>query len=116
MSKHHTEDYKLSAIKYYKKYGSVRKTCKIFDCSKGKLLKKYLKIIKEAKHGRGAGVNPCIDCRIFMLQEAKKFADKKNIKIIATGEVIGQRPMSQQKKQMAIIEKATKLGKRIKRP
>ena len=89
---------------------------KIFDCSKGKLLKKYLKIIKEAKHGRGAGVNPCIDCRIFMLQEAKKFADKKNIKIIATGEVIGQRPMSQQKKQMAIIEKATKLGKRIKRP
>ena len=78
---------------------------KVFDCTKGKLLQEYLKIIKEAKHGRGSSVNPCIDCRIFMLKEVKKFADKQKIKSIATGEVIGQRPMSQQKKQISLIEK-----------
>ncbi|GAI88382.1 unnamed protein product, partial [marine sediment metagenome] len=80
------------------------------------LLQEYLKVIKEAKHGRGAGINPCIDCRIFMLKKAKKFADEQKIKFIATGEVIGQRPMSQQKKQIAIIEKESGLKGRIIRP
>jgi len=89
---------------------------KIFDCTKGKLLQEYLKVIKKAKHGTGAGVNPCIDCRIFMLKEAKKFADKQKIKFIATGEVVGQRPMSQQKKQIKIIEKESGLEGRIIRP
>ncbi len=89
---------------------------KIFDCTKGKLLEEYLEVIKKAKHGRGAGVNPCIDCRIFMLKEAKKFADKEKVKFIVTGEVIGQRPMSQQKKQIFIIEKETNLEGRIIRP
>lgn len=89
---------------------------KIFDCTKGKLLKEYLEVIKNAKHGRGAGMNPCIDCRIFMLKEVKKFADEQKIKFIVTGEVIGQRPMSQQKKQIGIIEKEAELKGRIIRP
>ncbi len=89
---------------------------KIFDCTKGKLLREYLQVIKEAKHGRGAGVNPCIDCKIFMLKKAKEFADKQNINFIITGEVTGQRPMSQYKKQMKIIEKESNLEGRIIRP
>lgn len=89
---------------------------KVFDCTKGKLLQEYLEVIKKAKHGRGAGVNPCIDCRIFMLKKVKKFADKEGIKFIVTGEVTGQRPMSQQKKQIGIIEKETGLEGRIIRP
>jgi len=89
---------------------------KVFDCTKGKLLQEYLKVIKEAKHGRGAGVNSCIDCRIFMLKKVKKFADKQKIKFIVTGEVVGQRPMSQQKKQIGIIEKEAGLKGRIIRP
>lgn len=89
---------------------------KIFDCTKGKLLQEYLEVIKNAKHGRGAGVNPCIDCRIFMLKNVKKFADKEKIKFIATGEVTGQRPMSQQKKQIGVIEKESELKGRIIRP
>ncbi len=89
---------------------------KVFDCTKGKLLQEYLKVIKEAEHGRGAGVNPCIDCRIFMLKKVKKFADKQKIKFIVTGEVVGQRPMSQQKKQIGIIEKEAGLKRRIIRP
>ena len=89
---------------------------KIFDCTKGKLLKEYLEVIKSAKHGRGASVNPCIDCRIFMLKEVKKFADEQKIKFIATGEVTGQRPMSQQKKQISVIEEEVGLKGRIIRP
>ncbi len=89
---------------------------KVFDCTKGKLLQEYLEVIKKAKHGRGAGVNPCIDCRIFMLKKVKKFADKEGIKFIVTGEVSGQRPMSQQKKQITIIEKEVGLQGRILRP
>jgi len=89
---------------------------KIFDCTRGKLLQEYLKIIKKAKHGRGAGMNPCIDCKIFMLKKVKKFTDKQKIKFIVTGEVVGQRPMSQQKKQIEIIEKEAELKGRIIRP
>ena len=89
---------------------------KIFDCTKGKFLSEYLEVIKKAEHGRGAGVNPCIDCRIFMLKKVKKFADKQKIKFIVTGEVVGQRPMSQQKKQIGIIEKEAGLKGRIIRP
>ena len=88
----------------------------IIDCTKGKNLQEYLKVIAEAKHGRGAGINPCIDCRIFMLKKAKEFADKKRIKFIVTGEVTGQRPMSQQKKQIGVIEKEVGLEGRIVRP
>ena len=77
---------------------------KIFDVCKGELLKEYLEVLKKAKHGRGAGFNPCKDCKIFMFKKAKEFADSKKIKIIATGEVLGQRPMSQTKKAMEIIK------------
>jgi tRNA-uridine 2-sulfurtransferase len=86
------------------------------DCTKGILLQEYLKIVKDAKHGRGSGVNPCVDCRIFMFKKAKEFADKEKIKFIVTGEVIGQRPMSQQKKQIELIEKEVGLDGRIIRP
>jgi len=89
---------------------------KVFDCTKGKLLQEYLEIVKYAKHGRGAGVNPCIDCKIFMFKETMKFADEKKIEFIATGEVTGQRPMSQQKKQIDVIEKESGLKGRIIRP
>ncbi|MFW6233087.1 MAG: tRNA 4-thiouridine(8) synthase ThiI [Nanoarchaeota archaeon] len=89
---------------------------KIINCTKGKLLKEYLEVIKKAKHGKGAGVNPCIDCRIFILKKAKQIANKKNIELIVTGEVIGERPMSQMKKSINIIDTETGLRKRILRP
>lgn len=89
---------------------------KIFDCTKGELFKEYLKTIKKPTYGRGAGINPCIDCRIFMLKKAKEFADKEKVEIIATGEVLGERPMSQQKKSMEIVEKESGLKGRLLRP
>lgn len=89
---------------------------KIFDCTKGKLLQEYLNIIKNPKYGRGVGVNPCIDCRIFMLKKAKKFADKNNIDLIVTGEVLGERPMSQMKRTMNLVEEESGLKGRLLRP
>jgi len=88
----------------------------IFDCTKGKLLQEYLDVIKKAEHGRGAGVNPCIDCRIFMFSKAKKFADKKGIDLIVSGEVLGERPMSQMKRSMNLVEEKSGLKNRLLRP
>ncbi len=89
---------------------------KIFDCTKGDLLKEYLDIIRKPKYGRGACMNPCIDCRIFMLKKAREFADRHNIKYIATGEVLDERPMSQNAKAMKIVEKESGLNERLMRP
>ena len=86
----------------------------IFDSTKGELLKEYLALLKNPKHGTGTGINPCKDCKIFMFKKAKEYADKIGVKIIATGEVVGQRPMSQVKSAMAIIDK--EIGFEIRRP
>jgi len=89
---------------------------KIFDCAKGNLFKEYFKIIQNPKYARGSGVNPCIDCKIFMFRKVKEFADKKRINLIITGEVLGERPMSQTRKQLCLIEESSGLNKRILRP
>ena len=89
---------------------------KIFDCSQGKLLEEYLDVIRKADHGRGSGIDPCIDCRIFILKKAKKFAEENKIKFIATGEVLNERPMSQNAKAMKIIENESNLKEKLIRP
>jgi len=76
----------------------------------------YLKIIKKPKYGYGKNLNPCIDCRIFILKKAKVYAKKIKAEIIATGEVLGERPMSQHLKALKIIERETKLERKILRP
>lgn len=77
----------------------------ILDATKGKLLDEYLAILKNPSHGTGKGVNPCKDCKIWMLKKAKKYADENGIGVIATGEVTGQRPMSQTPDAMNLIQK-----------
>jgi len=88
----------------------------IFDCTKGDLLQEYIGVLKEGKNGRGQGVNPCRDCKIFMFERAKKFADDKKIDLIVTGEVLGERPMSQLRKSMDLIEDQSDLKGRLLRP
>jgi len=88
----------------------------IFDCTKGKLLQEYLNVVRHPKYGYGTSMNPCIDCRIFMFKKAKEYADKNNIQFIATGEVLDERPMSQTKKAMNIIDNESGLNGRILRP
>jgi tRNA U34 2-thiouridine synthase MnmA/TrmU len=76
----------------------------------------HFEMIKKPKYGRGAGMNPCIDCHLLMLEQAKKIAKKENFDVIATGEVLGQRPMSQNSRALDLIEKKAGLVGKILRP
>ena len=76
----------------------------------------YLKIVKSPKHGYGKNLNPCIDCRIFILKETKKVMDEIGASFVVTGEVLGQRPMSQHRAAMNRIEKESGLKDLILRP
>lgn len=87
----------------------------IIECT-GKLFNEYIKIIRKPMHGTGAGLNPCIDCRIFILKKAKKLAKKINADFIATGEVLNERPMSQHKNAMLLVERKSGLKGRLLRP
>lgn len=88
----------------------------VFDCTKGELFKEYWKEISRARYGRGQGVNPCKDCKIFMFKRAREFADKKGIDLIVSGEVLGERQMSQLKSSMNLIERESGLQGRLLRP
>ncbi len=76
----------------------------------------YLCVVKHPKHGYGRNMNPCIDCRIFMLKKAKARMEESGASFIVTGEVLGQRPMSQRRDAMRLIEKETGLEGYILRP
>ena len=76
----------------------------------------YLEIVKHPRHGRGSAMNPCIDCRIFTLRKAKAFMEEIGASFLVTGEVVGQRPMSQRDDALRGIEKHSGCGGIILRP
>ncbi len=76
----------------------------------------YIDIVRNPKHGTGSGANPCLDCRILMFKAAAKRMREVGARFLITGEVLGQRPMSQMPKKLAIIEKESGLDGLILRP
>ncbi|MFC1650043.1 hypothetical protein ACFL2X_00585 [Candidatus Latescibacterota bacterium] len=76
----------------------------------------YLEIIKKPKFGRGSGMNPCLDCRIHFFEHAKKYMNETGADFIATGEVLGERPMSQRRDAIELIERESDLKGLILRP
>jgi tRNA U34 2-thiouridine synthase MnmA/TrmU len=76
----------------------------------------YLKMLKNPKYGYGSGMNPCIDCRGMMYNAAKEQMEKTGADFIITGEVLGQRPMSQNGNALKIIEDETQTNGKIVRP
>ncbi len=76
----------------------------------------YIKMLRNPKHGYGKNMNPCVDCRIFMLTKAKAFAERIGASFLFTGEVLNERPMSQHRKALNIIEDAVGLKRKILRP
>jgi tRNA-uridine 2-sulfurtransferase len=78
--------------------------------------KEYLTMLKNPKHGYGSGMNPCIDCREMMYDEAKKHMEKIDADFLITGEVLHQRPMSQNSNALSIIEKETGMEGKVLRP
>ncbi len=76
----------------------------------------YMDVLRNPAHGYGKGMNPCVDCRIYMFKAAKKYMDEIGASFILTGEVLGQRPMSQRRDSMRIIERDSGLTGLILRP
>ncbi len=86
---------------------------KVYTLSKGD---DYLEIVRNPKFGHGKNLNPCIDCRIYILKKAKEFNKKIKADFIFTGEVLNQRPKSQHLKALNIVEKESGLEKKLLRP
>ena len=73
-------------------------------------------LIENPPHGFGGAMNPCIDCHALMIKRAGELMTKLGYDFVATGEVQGQRPMSQNKQSMGIVEKCSGLNGRLVRP
>jgi tRNA U34 2-thiouridine synthase MnmA/TrmU len=78
--------------------------------------KKHFEMVKNPKYGYGKNMNPCIDCHTLMLKCAKEIMTKEGFDFIATGEVLGERPMSQNKQSLKLIEKNSGLIGYLLRP
>jgi len=69
------------------------------------VVEEYKEVLFNPKHGYGANLNPCLDCKIFMVEKALEWIKENDFDFIITGEVIGQRPMSQRKDTMPVISR-----------
>ena len=78
--------------------------------------KEYVDMVRSPKYGYGRAMNPCIDCRIFFFKIAKKIMEEEGAAGIVTGEVLDQRPKSQNLKAIRIIEEESGLTGRVLRP
>ena len=76
----------------------------------------YIKILKNPIHGFGKNMNPCIDCHTFMFKKAGEYMSKIGASFIISGEVLGQRPMSQNKGSLRVVEKESGYPGLILRP
>lgn len=78
--------------------------------------KDYIEVVRNPAHGYGKNANPCIDCKIFMLRKAKTAMQEANSPFVVTGEVLGQRPMSQRRDTLHVIERDSDMRGLILRP
>jgi tRNA U34 2-thiouridine synthase MnmA/TrmU len=90
------------------KFGFQVKLCHLAD--------KFIGIVKNPKHGHGKNMNPCIDCRILMLREARSLMELTGADFLVTGEVLGQRPMSQRRDTFPVIDREAGVEGLVLRP
>jgi tRNA-uridine 2-sulfurtransferase len=76
----------------------------------------YMRLVENPRFGRGRGMNPCLDCRIYTLQKAREIMVETGASFVVTGEVLGQRPMSQHRAALNLVEKESGLQGRLLRP
>lgn len=108
-----SKDFSDDAKEFFKENSA---SLKILDYTKGKKLNDYLDVILKHKFNFGSGLNPCFDCKIFMFKKAKEIAKKEGIGLVVSGEVLGQRPMSQTENGLKLIENNSGLKGKILRP
>jgi tRNA-specific 2-thiouridylase len=80
------------------------------------VIEEYKDVLINPKYGYGAHMNPCLDCKIFMVNKAKQWLVENDFDFIITGEVIGQRPMSQRKATMPIVSRESGADDLLLRP
>ena len=73
-------------------------------------------MVINPKHGYGAHLNPCLDCKGFMVRKAREWMERNGFDFIVTGEVIGQRPMSQRRDTMPVVARESGAFDRLLRP
>ena len=80
------------------------------------IIDEYKDVLINPKHGYGANMNPCLDCKIFMVHKAKQWMEENNFDFIITGEVMGQRPMSQRKDLLPVVVRESGADDLLVRP
>jgi tRNA-specific 2-thiouridylase len=80
------------------------------------ITRRHLEILKNPRHGYGRHMNPCIDCHTLMFRIAGELLEEEGARFVVTGEVLGQRPMSQNKGALNLIARESGLGERLLRP
>ena len=80
------------------------------------IVEEYKDVVFNPKHGYGSNLNPCLDCKIFMVKKAHEWIEKNGFDFVITGEVIGQRPKSQRKATMPVIQEESGIHDRLLRP
>jgi tRNA-specific 2-thiouridylase len=76
----------------------------------------HFEMVKNPKHGHGKNMNPCIDCHAMMMRHCGEMLEKYHADFIITGEVLNQRPMSQNRSALDIVKNESGIGKKILRP
>lgn len=80
------------------------------------IFQEHLKMVKKPCFGYGSAMNPCLDCHLMMLKKARSIMRKEKYNFVATGEVLGERPMSQNKAALELLEKESGLAGFLLRP
>jgi tRNA U34 2-thiouridine synthase MnmA/TrmU len=80
------------------------------------VIEPYKDVVLNPKHGYGANMNPCLDCKCFMVNKALEWIREHDFDFIITGEVVGQRPKSQRADTMPVVQKESGAGDRLLRP
>jgi tRNA-specific 2-thiouridylase len=80
------------------------------------VIEPYKDVVLNPKHGYGANLNPCLDCKTFMVANAFDWMKQHSFDFIITGEVMGQRPMSQRKATMPVVQRESGAGDLLLRP
>ncbi|OOZ42261.1 tRNA (5-methylaminomethyl-2-thiouridylate)-methyltransferase [Solemya elarraichensis gill symbiont] len=80
------------------------------------IIDEYKQVVFNPKHGYGANLNPCLDCKVFMVKKAKEWMQEHDFDFVISGEVVGQRPMSQRKDTMPVVQRESGIDDLLLRP
>ena len=76
----------------------------------------HLEMLKNPRYGYGKNLNPCIDCHALMIRVAGDYLDESGAAFIASGEVLGERPKSQNRQALELVARLSEVGDLLLRP